>query len=487
VNSIELNKEEAAFYFNQAILNISGLDEIIEKQLPHIGSNKENAKKAIERIFNNSIVLKNVENYVYNFKDVAKNVRNEIEALLLKLVELRNYYSHYVYNDNVKILSNGEKPILEKYYQIAIEETGSENVKLEIIENNNYLTDAGVLYLLCMFLKKSQANKLISSVSGFKRNDKEGQPRRKLFTYYSVREGYKVVPDMQKHFLLFTLVNHLSEQDDYIEKKQQSDDLGKGLFFHRIASTFLNVSGILNTMRFYTYQSNKLKEQRGELKPEKDTFTWIEPFQGNSSFSLNGHKGVIGEDQLKDLCYTILIEKQNVYSIEGKITQFLKKFENVSSSQQVEEDGTLEREYFPANYFGQTETGTLKEKILSRLDKRISPSSKATIKAYDKMKEVLEFINMCLPSDDKLKRKDYRRYLKMVRFWDREKHNIKREFESKKWMRFFQRELWEKGNLEEAYQLARKENKKKLEVMRNQIGILKEDDLVKGVEPALQR
>ena len=137
MNSIELKKEEAAFYFNQAILNISGLDVIIEKQLPHISSNKENAKKAIEKIFNNSLILKNVENYVYNFKDVAKNPRNEIEALLLKLIELRNFYSHYVHNDTVKILSNGERPILKKYYQIAIEATGSENVKLQIIETNN--------------------------------------------------------------------------------------------------------------------------------------------------------------------------------------------------------------------------------------------------------------------------------------------------------------------------------------------------------------
>ena len=478
MNSIELKKEEAAFYFNQAILNILALDEVIEKQFEHIGGKRESAKKTIDTIFNNKIVLQNVENYVYNFKDVSKSARIEIEALLLKLVELRNYYSHYVHNDTVKILSNGEKPFLEKYYQIATEATGSEHVKLEIIENNR-LTDAGVLFLLCMFLKKSQANKLIGSISGFKRTDTEGQPRRNLFTYYSVREGYKVVPDMQKHFLLFTLVNHLSEQDDHIEKHQPSDELGKGLFFHRIASTFLNVSGILNKMHFYTYQSSRLKEQRGELKPEKDTFTWIEPFQGNSYFSLNGHKGVISEDQLKDLCYTLLIEKQNVDSVEGKIIQFLKKFQNVSSAQQVDEDAMLEREYFPENYFERTEKGTLKEKILRRLDKRINPSSKVTGKAYDKMKEVMEFINMCLPSDEKLKRKDYRRYLKMVRFWSGEKHNIKREFDSKKWTRFLPRELWEKRNLEETYQFALRENKTKFEEMRNQVRRLKEDDLEK--------
>jgi len=479
MNIIKLKKEEAAFYFNQTILNLSGLDEIIEKQIPHIISNKENAKKVIDKIFNNRLLLKSVENYIYNFKDVAKNARTEIEAILLKLVELRNFYSHYVHNDTVKILSNGEKPILEKYYQIAIEATGSKNVKLVIIENNNCLTDSGVLFLLCMFLKKSQANKLISSVSGFKRNDKEGQPRRNLFTYYSVREGYKVVPDMQKHFLLFALVNHLSEQDDHIEKQQQSDELGKGLFFHRIASTFLNESGIFNKMQFYTYQSNRLKEKRGELKHEKDTFTWIEPFQGNSYFTLNGHKGVISEDQLKELCYTILIEKQNVDSLEGKIIQFLKKFQNVSSKQQVDEDELLKREYFPANYFGRAGTGTLKEKILNRLDKRMDPTSKVTDKAYDKMIEVMEFINMCLPSDEKLRQKDYRRYLKMVRFWNKEKHNIKREFDSKKWTRFLPTELWNKRNLEEAYQLARKENKKKLEDMRNQVRSLKENDLEK--------
>jgi len=270
---------------------------------------------------------------------------------LLKFVELRNFYSHHVHNDNVKILSNGEKPLLEKYYQIATEATGSEEVRLEIIENNNKLTNAGVLFFLCMFLKKSQANKLISGISGFKRNDTAGQPRRNLFTFFSVREGYKVVPDMQKHFLLFTLVNHLSNQDEYISNLHPEGEISQGAFFHRIASTFLNMSGILNGMEFYTYQSKRLKEQRGELEPEKDCFTWIEPFQGNSYFEINGNKGVIGEDELKELCYALLVDRKNVRAIEGKITQFLEKFKNANNAQQVEDDEMLERDYFPANYF----------------------------------------------------------------------------------------------------------------------------------------
>jgi len=474
MNSIELKKEEAAFYFNQAFLNISGLDEIIEKQIPHIGSNKENAKKAIKKILNNSIDLKNVENYVYNFKDVAKNARNEIEALLLKLVELRNFYSHYVHNDTVKILSNGERPILEKYYQIAIGETGSENYKLEIIETNNRLTDAGVLFLLCIFLKKSQANKLISTVSGFKRNDKEGQPRRNLFTYYSVREGYKVVPDMQKHFLLFTLVNHLSGQDDYIEKKQKTDDLGKGMFFHRIASTFLNESGILNKMQFYTYQSNRLKEQRGELEPEKDTFTWIEPFQGNSYFEINGHKGVISEDEFKELCYALLVRGQHINNVESRITQFLTGFKRADSKQDVTSDNMLDVKNFPVNYFNRPRTENIKETILARLKSK--KSEKTEKKAYDKMKEVMDFINNCLPADKKLKQKDYSRYLKMVRLWNKEKNNIKREFDGKKWTQFLPRKLWYKIHLQDAYKFARKENKKKLEELTTKVECLKEND-----------
>ena len=115
-----LKKEEVAFYFNQAQLNIMGLDEVIEKQLQHVGSKKENAKRAIDFMLNSTDVLKKIENYVFNFKDVTNNARGEIEILLMKLIELRNYYSHYVHIDNVKILSNGEKPLLKRYYQIAI-------------------------------------------------------------------------------------------------------------------------------------------------------------------------------------------------------------------------------------------------------------------------------------------------------------------------------------------------------------------------------
>jgi len=450
MNGIELKKEEAAFCFNQAGLNISGLDEVIEKQFPHIGSKKENAKKTISTIFNNREILQKVENYVFNFRDIAKDARVELEALLLKLVELRNYYSHYVHNDTVKILSNGEKSLLERYYQIAIEETGSEKVRLEIIEGEKKLTDAGVLFLLCMFLKKSQANKLISSIVG--------QPRGKLFTYFSVRDGYKILPDMQKHFLLFTLVDHLSKQDKYIENLRQPYDIGKGLFFHRIASTFLNISGILNGMKFYTYQSNRLKEQRGELKPEKDCFTWEKPFGGNSYFEINGHKGVIGEDELKELCYALLAAQKDVRAVEGKITQFLKKFKNANNVQEVEEDGMLDREYFPANYFNQPEAGDIKKKILARLDKKLNPPPKKAGRAYDKIKEVLEFINTCLPADEKLKLKDYRRYLKMVRFWGREIGNIEREFRAKGWFKYIPSDFWRMNNLEDAYKLARTKN-----------------------------
>ncbi len=460
MNAIELKKEEAAFYFNQARLNISGLDEIIEKQLPHIGSNRENAKKTVDMILDNPEVLKKMENYVFNSRDIAKNARGELEALLLKLVELRNFYSHYVHKDDVKTLSYGEKPLLDKYYEIAIEATGSKDVRLEIIDDKNKLTDAGVLFLLCMFLKKSEANKLISSIRGFKRNDKEGQPRRNLFTYYSVREGYKVVPDMQKHFLLFTLVNHLSNQDEYISNLRPNQEIGQGGFFHRIASKFLSDSGILHSMKFYTYRSKRLTEQRGELKPKKDHFTWIEPFQGNSYFSVQGQKGVIGEEQLKELCYVLLVAREDFRAVEGKVTQFLKKFQNANNVQQVEKDEVLEKEYFPANYFENRDVGRVKDKILNRL-KKITESYKAKgreVKAYDKMKEVMEFINNCLPTDENLKLKDYRRYLKMVRFWGREKENIKREFDSKKWERFLPRELWQKRNLEDAYQLAKEKN-----------------------------
>jgi len=264
MNGIELKKEEAAFYFNQAELN----SEAIEVGIFDKGRRKT--------LLNNPQILAKVENFIFNFKDVTKNAKGEIDCLLLKLRELRNFYSHYVHNDNVKVLSNGEKPLLEKYYQIAIEATGSEGVKLEIIGGQNKLTDAGVLFLLCMFLKKSQANKLISGISGFKRNDPTGQPRRNLFTYFSRREGYKVVLDMQKHFLLFTLVNHLSNQDDYVKK--QPYDISEGLFFHRIASTFLNISGILRNMKFYSYQSSRLKEQRGETKSDEGCFEWREPW-----------------------------------------------------------------------------------------------------------------------------------------------------------------------------------------------------------------
>ena len=207
MDHIKLKKEEAAFYFNQAAHNFQNLNDITEEQYKKISqSDKKRAKAALENLFSDPAVLQKTVNFIFNFKDAAKNPRNEIEALILKFVDLRNYFSHYIHTDQVLELSGGEKNYIERYYQISMDATSSRDTAINLFQGNR-LTDGGVLFLLCMFLKKSQANKLIGSISGFKRNDPVGQPRRNLFTYYSVREGYKVVPDMQKHFLLFTLVN----------------------------------------------------------------------------------------------------------------------------------------------------------------------------------------------------------------------------------------------------------------------------------------
>jgi len=469
MSGIELKKEEAAFYFNQAELNLKAIEVSIFD---------EGRRKTL---LNNPKILAKVENFIFNSEDVTKNAKGEIDCLLSKLMELRNFYSHYVHKPDVKELSKGEKPILEKYYQFAIDATASADVKLEIIENDTWLTDAGVLLLLCMFLKKSQANKLIGGISGFKRNDPTGQPRRNLFTYYSVREGYKVVPEMQKHFLLFALVNHLSNQDDYIEKAQQPYDIGEGLFFHRIASTFLDISGILRNMKFYTYQSKRLKEQRGELKREKDSFEWIEPFQGNSYFSVDGQKGVIGEDELKELCYALLIGKQDANKVEGRITQFLKKFKNADDAQKVSDDEMLDRGNFPASYFAERRVGSIKDKILSSLEQAIKSykTSGADVKAYNKMKEVMEFINNSLPVDEKLKRKDYKRYLGMVRLWGSERDNIKREFEAKGWSKYFTSGFWMAKNLERVYGLAREKNAELFNKLKTAVEKMDEREFVK--------
>lgn len=448
MDTIELKKEEAAFYFNQAGFNLRAIE-----------SNVFDAGKR-KTLLENPQVLAKLENFIFNFRDVTKNEKGEIDVLISKLTDLRNYYSHYVHTDNVKVLSKGEGPILARYYQFATEATASTNVKLEIMDKGNKLTDAGVLFFLCMFLKKSQANKLISSISGFKRTDAEGQPRRNLFTYFSVREGYKVVPEMQKHFLLFDLVNHLSNQDEYIEKSQQTYDIGEGLFFHRMASKFLNTSGILRGMKFYAYQSKRLEEKRGKIEPEGDSFVWIEPFQGNSYFEVDGHKGVIGEDELKDLCYALLVAGKNANEAEGKITQFLTKYKKADNSQEIEKDEMLCIDNFPANYFDGPGVGSIKDRVLNRLEREIKShkDNKADSKAYDKMKEVMDFINNRLPAAEKMKQKDYRRYLKMVRLWNREKGNIEREFKAKEWSKYFPSNFWRANNLEDVYKLARQEN-----------------------------
>ena len=229
-------------------------------------------------------------------------------------------------------------------------------------------------------------------------------------------------------------IYHLVNQDDYINELHQSEEIGKGHFFHRIASTFLNISEIIADMKFYSYQSKRLEEQRGDSRLEEGCFSWIEPFQGNSYFEIKGHKNVvIGEEQIKELCYALLVCNKKKYAVE-QIEKFVKDFSGTGSKQAIKDSEILEEKYFPANYFAKSKVGSPKERILKRLEKVIKAyeTNGAKAKAYDMMKEVMEFINNSLPADEKLKLKNYRLYLKMVRFWGSEKENIKREFENKK-------------------------------------------------------
>jgi hypothetical protein len=481
MNVIELKKEEAAFYFNQAIMNLAGLDPFIAVRQQQMESKKiEIRDQVINEIISSEERLKKLENYIFNYKDIAKDAKNEIKCLLLKLVELRHFYSHYVSNETVRVLSKGEKPLLERYYQIAKESTQSENDKLALFEDENppKLTNVGVLFLLCMFLKKTQTNNLIGGISGFKRTDNEARTRRNLFTYYCVREGYKIVPDMQWHFLLFALVNHLSNQDEYVDNIKPYDEIGQGKYFHMMASTFLNKSGITGRLKFYTYQSKRLDDQRGKIEPKEDEFKWVEPFQKNSYFSVNGQNGIISEDELKDLCYALLATKK--FDSLKKIPEFLEKYTQTKNLQDIQKNGMLKKEYFPANYFAEPAAGSLKEKILSRLTSK--KTSRKKIKAYDKMKEVMEFINNSLPADKKMKEKDYKRYLKMVRFWRSEKENIKHEFESKKekgWSKCLSSDFWTTKDLAEAYSLAKRKNTSLLIKLKESIEKIDEKEFEK--------
>ncbi len=93
MNIIELKKEEAAFHFNQAELNLKAIEDNIFD---------EGRRKTL---LDNPRILAEVKNFIFNFEDVTKNARGEIDCLISKLRELRNFYSHYVHNDNVKVFN----------------------------------------------------------------------------------------------------------------------------------------------------------------------------------------------------------------------------------------------------------------------------------------------------------------------------------------------------------------------------------------------
>ncbi len=181
--TLKEHKAKVGMFFNLAEQNLKNIDKCF--------SYNNKAEDFPDQFKKNEKSFKQLYGFVFNNMDISTSPENEIKVLMVMLYRLRDYYCHYICDNQSKNVDENEKKLLERYYNLAVEQTKSENVKLEIFTKNNNnankLTDEGVLFLLCMFLKTSQANTLIGSISGFKRSDSDGMPRRNLFTFYSVR------------------------------------------------------------------------------------------------------------------------------------------------------------------------------------------------------------------------------------------------------------------------------------------------------------
>lgn len=80
------------------------------------------------------------------------------------------------------------------------------------ITKGNYLSFYGCLFLLSIFLYKSEANQLISKIKGFKKNETEKeQAKRKIFTFFSKRYSSQDSNAEENHLVKFRdLVQYLN-------------------------------------------------------------------------------------------------------------------------------------------------------------------------------------------------------------------------------------------------------------------------------------
>lgn len=160
--------------------------------------------------------------------------QHDIILLLLQINKLRNYFSHMSRLDDPFTGDNTKRPLANFLMTLYNDVSTSRSLKqrFNLVENNTLNAIWGSVFVLNLFLPKSQANFLIQQVSQGSLNRREQQ----LFSFYSLRDRYSLTQLYSQDNLFREILNYLTLApidskigQDNLRKWQQSTDEEKSI------------------------------------------------------------------------------------------------------------------------------------------------------------------------------------------------------------------------------------------------------------------
>jgi hypothetical protein len=145
-----------------------------------------------------------------------------IVLFMRRLFDLRNWHSHLYHKDYPLYFNHTSdelmpyvKDFMEAHFEKALETAMGSNEELRsfyhaelkegftLFTGDSRLTREGRIFFLQFFLTRSEMNRCISGLEGFKRTDHpKWQLKRKIFSFYSKRDGSSLLSILYKQFEL---------------------------------------------------------------------------------------------------------------------------------------------------------------------------------------------------------------------------------------------------------------------------------------------
>ncbi len=401
-----------------------------------LGVQQDQAKQDAERAesFSKNLLRFNETRKLEWFDEYTqKLIRDNQSDAVVRLWELRNYFSHYRHSDK-PLFFEKENPlriILVKAYEKAIFECRRKRPDFSLdfpplFEKSNRITAAGVALYASFFVERRFMGRLLGFAKGFKKDEGEYKCVRDIFRTYSLPDRYSVQAQDKKAFKFRNILGYLNRfpsiaYQHYYPNESDTHKEGDRYISERKTDKFISFAiryledfspggydlkfGRKKIERTVVNEENEHKPHRIKTKErvifDDDTSNSYYIDHHNVILEITNRKGgekrtyKLGEHELK---YLVLL------CFMGKGEEATRKLYNYKTAIEnklphIEQLGAEELKYFPRFLLKKGANGNVdgkaianrREYIREKWKTKLAESKGATL--HEKARDILQSIN----------------------------------------------------------------------------------------------